>query len=40
MGRPIKKTFFGNLNTPNAGSVVLGSGVGGEGLSAIAVTNS
>ena len=38
MGRPIKKTFFGNLNTPNAGSVVLGSGVGGEGLSAIAVT--
>ena len=38
MGRPIKKTFFGNLNTPNAGSVVLGSGVGGEGIAAIAVT--
>ena len=40
MGRPIKKTFFGNLNNPDAGSVVLGSGVGGEGLTAIAVTNS
>lgn len=40
MGRPIKKTFFGNLNTPNAGSVVLGSGVGGEGLAEIKVTNS
>jgi len=39
MGRPIKKTFFGNLNNPDAGSVVLGSGVGGEGIAAIAVTN-
>jgi hypothetical protein len=39
MGRPIKKTFFGNLNNPEHGSVVLGSGVGGEGIAAIAVTN-
>ena len=35
MGRPIKKKFFGNLNNPNHGSVVLGSGVGGEGVGAV-----
>jgi hypothetical protein len=37
MGRPIKKTFFGNLNTPDGSSVELGSGVGGEGIAAITV---
>jgi hypothetical protein len=35
MGRPIKKKFFGNLNNPDHGSVVLGSGVGGEGVGAV-----
>lgn len=39
MGRPIKKTFFGNLNSPSAGSVVLGSGVGGEGFTDVHVKN-
>lgn len=37
MGRPIKKTFFGNLNTPDGSNVELGSGVGGEGIAAITV---
>jgi len=40
MGRPIKKTFFGNLNTPNFGSVPLGSGVGGQGVASASVTAS
>lgn len=39
MGRPIKKKFFGNLNGPDAGSVPLGSGVGGESFTTVAVTN-
>jgi hypothetical protein len=39
MGRPIKKKFFGNLNSPDYGSVVLGSGVGGEKFSTVTVTN-
>jgi hypothetical protein len=40
MGRPIKKAFFGNLNREKYGSVGQYSGVGGEGLSAVAVSNS
>jgi len=40
MGRPIKKKFFGNLNNPDHGSVVLGSGVGGESVATINVSNS
>ena len=39
MGRPIKKTFFGNLNREYYGSVVQGSGVGGEGVASISVSN-
>ena len=39
MGRPIKKKFFGNLNLPKYGSVGQGSGVGGEGFSAVVLTN-
>ena len=39
MGRPIKDKFFGNRNLPYYGSEQLGSGVGGEGVSAITVTN-
>lgn len=35
MGRPIKATFFGNLNRPYYGSEQLGSGVGGEGIATI-----
>jgi hypothetical protein len=35
MGRPINKKFFGNLNNPDHNSVVLGSGVGGEGVGAV-----
>jgi hypothetical protein len=37
MGRPIKKKFFGNLNNPDHGSVVLGSGVGGEGVGTVII---
>jgi len=40
MGRPIKKTFFGNLNREFYGSVPRLSGVGGEGVVSIAITNS
>jgi len=40
MGRPIKKTFFANLNREFHGSVVLGSGVGGEGVASVAISNS
>ena len=39
MGRPIKKTFFGNLNRENHGSVFQGSGVGGEGVTSVNVSN-
>ena len=39
MGRPIKKKFFGNLNTPDHGSVTQGSGVGGEGVASVSVSN-
>lgn len=38
MGRPIKKTFFGNLNDPYDGSVALGSGVGGEGVASVTLS--
>jgi hypothetical protein len=37
MGRPIKKTFFGNLNTPDYGSVQNGSGIGGESVASVAL---
>jgi len=40
MGRPIKKKFFGNTNRTQYGSHVLGSGVGGEGISQLNVSNS
>ena len=40
MGRPIKKTFFANLNKEFHGSVVLGSGVGGESVAGVAISNS
>lgn len=40
MGRPIKKKFFGNLNQPSQGSVQAGSGVGGEGVDTVVVSNS
>lgn len=39
MGRPIKKKFFGNLNTGSA-SVITDDGIGGEGISSVTVTNS
>jgi hypothetical protein len=39
MGRPIKKKFFGNLNTPGYGSIDDGTGVGGEGVQTIANNN-
>lgn len=39
MGRPIKKTFFGNLNVPKYGSVGQGSGVGGEAVASVSFTN-
>ena len=39
MGRPIKKKYFGNLNLPKYGSVGQGTGVGGEGFSAVVLTN-
>lgn len=38
MGRPIKKTYFGNKNLPYYGSVGQGSGVGGEGIASVAVS--
>jgi len=40
MGRPIKKKYFGNLNLPKYGSVGQGTGVGGEGFSAVVLVNS
>jgi hypothetical protein len=41
MGRPINKKFFGNLNRPYDNQQTGGnSGVGGEGVSGIAVSNS
>lgn len=41
MGRPINKKFFGNLNRPYDNEQTGGnSGVGGEGVSGIAVSNS
>lgn len=39
MGRPIKKTFFGNLNREYYGSVVQGTGVGGEGVASVSISN-
>lgn len=39
MGRPIKKTFFGNLNVPKYGSVSQGSGVGGEYIASVLFSN-
>lgn len=40
MGRPIKKKFFGNLNSPYNDYATGGdTGVGGEGFSTIVVTN-
>jgi len=40
MGRPIKKTFFGNLNREFYGSVPRLSGVGGEGALSVSISNS
>jgi hypothetical protein len=40
MGRPIKKKFFGNINPTQYGSHVQGTGVGGEGVSQLNVSNS
>lgn len=40
MGRPINKKFFGNLNLPSYGSEQLGSGVGGEGVASVTISNS
>jgi hypothetical protein len=39
MGRPIKKKFFGNLNREYYGNVVLGTGVGGEGVASVSISN-
>lgn len=39
MGRPIKKKFFGNTNPGAYGSEQQGSGVGGEGVASITVSN-
>lgn len=39
MGRPIKKKFFGNLNTPGYSSLADGTGVGGESVASIALDN-
>ena len=38
MGRPIKKKFFGNTNATQYGSIVQGTGVGGEGVTSVAVS--
>lgn len=38
MGRPIKKTFFGNINQSYYGSHPLGSGVGGEGVASVTLS--
>lgn len=41
MGRPIKKTFFGNLITPYQNHAVGGlTGVGGEGVASVTISNS
>jgi hypothetical protein len=40
MGRPIKKKFFGNTNPPQYSSRTQGSGVGGEAVSQLNVSNS
>ena len=40
MGRPIKKTFFGNLNREKYGSVRQYTGVGGEGATSVGVSGS
>lgn len=40
MGRPIKKTFFGNLNREYYGSVQQFTGVGGEGVASVSISNS
>jgi len=39
MGRPIKKKFFGNLNNEQFGSVNTGSGIGGEGVASVSISN-
>lgn len=39
MGRPIKKKFFANLNAPDYGSVPLGSGVAGEKIGTVTISN-
>ena len=40
MGRPIKKKYFGNLNLPDFANVSNKSGIGGESVSTITVSNS
>lgn len=39
MGRPIKAKFFGNLNNEQYNSVGLGSGIGGEGVASVSISN-
>jgi hypothetical protein len=39
MGRPIKKKFFGNLNNEQFGNVGVNSGIGGEGVASVSISN-
>jgi len=39
MGRPIKKKFFGNLNREGYGSMNDGTGIGGEGVASVSISN-
>jgi hypothetical protein len=39
MGRPIKKKFFGNLNNEQYGNVGTGSGIGGESVASVSISN-
>jgi len=40
MGRPIKAKFFGNLNNEQFKNVGINSGIGGEGVASVSVSNS
>ena len=39
MGRPIKSKFFGNLNNEQYKNVSINSGIGGEGISSVSISN-
>ena len=39
MGRPIKAKFFGNLNNEQFNNVGINSGIGGEGVASVSVSN-